>query len=117
MTSSRASANRATPSEPILYRPSEVAKQLGCSEWWIKEQARHRRIPFSWIGGRYSFTDEHVAAIIAIFEKRPAGQVVPANEMQVQEVSNRRGTAAAHVKLKARSPKRGSAARARQNAA
>ena len=34
---------------------------LRCSEWWIKEQARRRRIPFSWIGGSYLFTEDHEA--------------------------------------------------------
>ncbi len=44
---------------------------LPCSEWWIKEQARRRRIPYAWIGGSYLFTDEHVAAIVRLFEFSP----------------------------------------------
>jgi hypothetical protein len=44
---------------------------LRCSEWWIKEQARCRRIPFSWIGGSYLFTEAHVAEIVRLFEVRP----------------------------------------------
>ncbi|WP_433082730.1 helix-turn-helix domain-containing protein [Dactylosporangium sp. CA-052675] len=55
----------------VLHRPAEVAKILDCSEWWVKEQARRRRIPFAWIGGSYRFTDEHLAEIIRIFEVRP----------------------------------------------
>lgn len=58
---------KATP----YYRPAEVAAMLRCSEWWIKEQARRRRIPFSWIGGSYLFTEEHVAEIVKCFEVRP----------------------------------------------
>ena len=58
-------------SAPLLHRPAEVAKMLRCSEWWIKEQARKRRIPFSWIGGSYLFTDDHVAEIIRLFEEPP----------------------------------------------
>jgi excisionase family DNA binding protein len=54
-----------------LYSPAEVAEQLGCSEWWVKEQARRRRIPFAWIGGSYRFTHEHLDEIIRIFEVRP----------------------------------------------
>jgi len=54
-----------------LYRPAEVAKILGCSEWWVKEQARKRRIPYSWIGGTYRFTDDHVSQIIRVFEVQP----------------------------------------------
>lgn len=57
---------------PLLYRPAEVAKRLSCSEWWVKEQARNRRIPFSWIGGSYRFTEEHIAEIVRLFEQRPA---------------------------------------------
>ena len=39
------------------YRPADVARLLRCSQWWVKEQARHGRIPFSWIGGSYLFTE------------------------------------------------------------
>ena len=45
---------------------------LRCSEWWVKEQARRRRIPFCWIGGSYLFTEEHVAAIVRLFEVPPS---------------------------------------------
>jgi hypothetical protein len=58
---------------PIYYRPSEVASILRCSVWWVKEQARNRRIPFSWIGGSYLFTTEHIVEIVALFERRPDG--------------------------------------------
>jgi hypothetical protein len=54
-----------------FYRAAEVARMLRCSEWWIKEQARRRRIPFSWIGGSYLFTATHVAEIVRLFEVRP----------------------------------------------
>lgn len=56
---------------PVYLLPAEVAKMLRCSEWWIKEQARRRRIPFSWIGGGYRFTEDHVREIVRLFEKRP----------------------------------------------
>ena len=56
------------------YRPADVARLLRCSEWWVKEQARRRRIPFCWIGGSYLFTEEHVAAIVRLFEVRPTGE-------------------------------------------
>ena len=39
--------------------------------WWVKEQARRRRIPFCWIGGSYLFTEEHIAAILRLFEVQP----------------------------------------------
>jgi excisionase family DNA binding protein len=62
---------RAAKSNPDLYSPAEAAAALGCSEWWIKEQARNRRIPFAWIGGSYRFTSAHLVEIVAIFEVRP----------------------------------------------
>lgn len=35
------------PAVATYYRPAEVAAMLRCSVWWVKEQARRRRIPFS----------------------------------------------------------------------
>ncbi|TWP51461.1 helix-turn-helix domain-containing protein [Lentzea tibetensis] len=104
-------------SDSVLHRPRDVAKRLGCSEWWIKEQARNRRIPFSWIGGRYLFTDEHVSEIVAIFERRPVELVVPAAHhdqlAQAREVRVTNPT----TRLKARAPKRARNARAQSTAA
>ena len=60
-----------------FYRLAEVAAMLRCSEWWVKEQARRRRIPYSWIGGSYLFTEEHIAAIVRLFEIQP-GRPEPA---------------------------------------
>lgn len=65
-----------------LHRPADVARLLGCSEWWVKEQARQRRIPYAWIGGSYRFTDEHVADIVRRFEvvpitNTPTGPAIP----------------------------------------
>lgn len=62
---------RSGPAPLPLHRPADVARMLQCSEWWVKEQARKRRIPFSLIGGSYRFTDEHVAEVIRLFEQRP----------------------------------------------
>jgi hypothetical protein len=59
------------PTQPTLRTAAEVAVVLRCSEWWVKEQARRRRIPFCWIGGSYRFTDEHVTAIVRLFEVSP----------------------------------------------
>jgi hypothetical protein len=56
---------------PALYRPAEVAALLRCSEWWVKEQARRRRIPYIRAGGRYLFTAEHIAEIVRLCEVRP----------------------------------------------
>src|SRR5262245_66542463 len=64
------------------YRPAEVAVMLRCSEWWVKEQARRRRIPYSWIGGSYLFTDEHVTEIVRIFEVRPGDMLATSTSRQ-----------------------------------
>jgi hypothetical protein len=61
-----------------FYRPAEVAAMLRCSEWWVKEQARNRRIPYAWIGGSYLFTVEHVAEIVHRFEVLPVDEPVSA---------------------------------------
>ena len=100
------SARSHSPADRRLYRPAEVAKALHCSEWWIKEQARKRRIPFAWIGGSYRFTDDHVAEIIRVFEVRPAaggGSTAAASSVRKQRSPR---TAAAAVRLRARAPRR-----------
>ncbi|GAA2666232.1 helix-turn-helix domain-containing protein [Actinoplanes palleronii] len=55
-----------------FYRAADVAERLGCSHWWVKEQARNRRIPYCWIGGSCRFTEEHVAEIARLTEVQPA---------------------------------------------
>ena len=70
------------PALAAFYRPAEVAALLRCSEWWVREQARCRRIPYAWIGGSYLFTSEHIAEIVRCFEVQPvpgaeSGDVVP----------------------------------------
>lgn len=90
-----------------LYRPAEVAKVLRCSEWWVKEQARNGRIPFSWIGGSYRFTDGHVAEIIRLFERRPANSepVTDRSTEPKPQPKRPKGTEPT-VMLKARTPRR-----------
>ncbi|WP_327681891.1 helix-turn-helix domain-containing protein [Streptomyces sp. NBC_00467] len=56
---------------PRLHSAADVAHALGCSEWWVKEQARRGRIPFTKPGGSYRFTVEHFMEIMRIFESRP----------------------------------------------
>jgi len=89
-----------------FYRPADVARMLRCSEWWVKEQARRRRIPFSWIGGSYLFTGEHVAEIVRLFEVRP---LAPADAVRPATPVVRRSHAAeieSPVLLRARTPRR-----------
>jgi hypothetical protein len=92
-----------------FYRAAEVARMLRCSEWWVKEQARRRRIPFSWIGGSYLFTDEHVAAIVRLFEVQPVEAATTATATgRARRSDGNAGTAA--VTLVARVPRRARAA-------
>jgi hypothetical protein len=58
-------------SDEQLHTAAEAATFLRCSEWWVKEQARQQRIPYTWIGGSYRFSDTHLAEIVKIFEVLP----------------------------------------------
>lgn len=90
---------------PPSYSAAEVAASLGCSEWWVKEQARRRRIPFLRSGGGYRFTGDHVREIFHILEERPSlatvveGDELPRGRTKVQPVGP-------VVSLRARSPRR-----------
>ncbi len=88
-----------------LLSPAEVADALRCSEWWVKEQARRRRIPYAWIGGSYRFTPEHVAEIIKSSEVRPieVAPPPPAPRAPARRVRSSLDTAS---RLTARRPKR-----------
>lgn len=89
-----------------LWTPAEVAERLRCSQWWVKEQARRRRIPFCWIGGSYRFTEEHVAVIVRLFEvqpEEPSPRVVSVvHSVQAAVTSDRD----APGRLRARAPRR-----------
>jgi hypothetical protein len=76
---------------------------LRCSEWWVKEQARKRRIPFAWIGGSYRFTDDHVAEIVSLFEVRPAALGPDAGPARRRDARPARESTA---RLTARRPRR-----------
>src|SRR3954447_9263082 len=93
-----------------FYRAAEVARMLRCSEWWVKEQARRRRVPFCWIGGSYLFTQEHIAAIVRLFEVQPVEAVTSARSGGSARRSEGSPGAAA-VTLVARVPRRARAAR------
>jgi hypothetical protein len=56
---------------PRLYCPEEIAAALRCSEWWVKEQARRRRIPFVRVAGAYRFTAVHYQEIVRLREEQP----------------------------------------------
>jgi hypothetical protein len=89
-----------------FYRAAEVAAMLRCSEWWIKEQARHHRIPYSWIGGSYLFTATHVTEIVRLFEVEPVesvGSMPPTGRVRRAAPEPNSGTA---IRLVARVPRR-----------
>ncbi|MGW1758463.1 helix-turn-helix domain-containing protein [Streptomyces mirabilis] len=91
---------------PPTYSPAEIAEALDCSEWWVKEQARRRRIPFIRSGSGYRFTRSHVEEIFHILEERPDQVNAPA----IPATSTRRRTVvpfdAPAVQLRARRPRR-----------
>ncbi|WP_132125400.1 helix-turn-helix domain-containing protein [Actinocrispum wychmicini] len=101
-------AAASSPDDPVYYRPSEVASILRCSEWWVKEQARKRRIPFSWIGGSYLFTADHIVEIVALFERRPADEsaTTTTNRTRSAEGLTKSTTDKPIVQLVARVPRR-----------
>jgi excisionase family DNA binding protein len=117
MADRNAAARREPPGPaPQLLTPREVAKALKCSEWWVKEQARRRRIPFTWIGGSYRFTVEHLEEIVRVFEHHPTpapGQEAPAERHTRRSRSTGplrvlSAAAPASHRLKARPPRRAS---------
>jgi hypothetical protein len=99
-------ARRQLPRGECLHSPLEVARVLQCSEWWVKEQARKRRIPFAWIGGSYRFTAEHVNEIIRLCEVRP-GDGAP--QVPALAAADRRDSVSASessARLRERAPRR-----------
>jgi hypothetical protein len=89
-----------------LYTAAEVASALRCSAWWVKDQARRRRIPHCWVAGSYRFTDEHLAEIRRLLERRPT---VPATPVKPERAMRRPPVASevdAPVGLSARAPRR-----------
>ncbi|MCX4787661.1 DNA-binding protein [Streptomyces sp. NBC_01221] len=96
---------------PHLYRAAAVAEALGCSEWWVKEQARRGRISFIRTGGGYRFTAEHYAEILRVFEERPARGQTSAPERAPAPRSRRtQAVPVAATRLQAKRPRRASRA-------
>jgi hypothetical protein len=95
-----------TPAPSAFHRPADVARMLRCSEWWVKEQARRRHIPYCWIGGSYLFTDEHVAEIVRLFEVRPTDATASAPVMTGTGRQPAAEEAEPVIRLTARRPRR-----------
>ena len=67
--------------EYVTLTPEEVAKTLGMSTWWVREQARRGRIPHLRLAkGRIRLLPEHVDALVALVtvEGRAADDAPPA---------------------------------------
>ncbi|QEU92853.1 DNA-binding protein [Streptomyces kanamyceticus] len=90
---------------PTSYSAGEVAASLGCSEWWVKEQARRRRIPFLRSGGGYRFTSDHVQEIFHLLEERPSQASAVEGSSPPRRCANTQPTKSV-TSLRARSPRR-----------
>lgn len=91
---------------PQLHSAADVAQALGCSEWWVKEQARRRRIPFIRSGGGYRFTRQHVDEIFALLEERPSAPTVHDRRDTTVRRRTPSPTETPVVPLRARPPRR-----------
>jgi hypothetical protein len=54
-----------------VYTTGETAAILKVTESWLQDKACKEEIPCTMLGGAYHFTNEHIADIIRIFERRP----------------------------------------------
>lgn len=90
---------------PLSYSAADVAASLGCSEWWVKEQVRRRRIPFMRSGGGYRFTGDHVREIFHILEERPSAATPADRDTKPQKRATTQPIGPV-VSLRARSPRR-----------
>ncbi|HEV2780383.1 MAG TPA: hypothetical protein VGX25_13420 [Actinophytocola sp.] len=96
---------------PQLHTPDAIATALGVSGWWVREQARQRRIPFTKVGGAYRFTDQHLSDIIRIFEHQPDPGGTPAMGTTAGRRRTPPSDSGPHVQLRARKPQRPRTAR------
>lgn len=75
-STSQSGAN-ARPGVPKLHTTGEAAEILRVRQSWLERQAAARRVPFTMLGGSYRFTDDHLEAIIRLFEKVPGTEAPP----------------------------------------
>ncbi|GHE36740.1 hypothetical protein GCM10018785_03000 [Streptomyces longispororuber] len=91
---------------PPTYSPAQIAEALDCSEWWVKEQARRRRIPFIRSGSGYRFTKSHVEEIFHILEERPDHVNVSEEQGTLPRRRSQARSGVPVVHLRARRPRR-----------
>ena len=56
--------------EPLVLTPAQAAVRIGIhivTEYWLKINARHRKIPCTRIGRSIGFSEENIRAIVAQF--------------------------------------------------
>ena len=63
-----------------IHTLDEAAAILRVKPSWLERQAAARKIPFTMLGGSYRFTADHLAAIVALHENRPASQSPSSSE-------------------------------------
>jgi excisionase family DNA binding protein len=62
---------------PVVHTKTEAAALLRVTESWLERRAAARKIPFTMLGGAYCFTDDHLAEIVRMNEKRPTDFSAP----------------------------------------
>jgi excisionase family DNA binding protein len=70
---------------PTIHTLDEAAAILRVKRHWLERQAAARKIPFTMLGGSYRFTSEHLTAIVALHENRPASVTSIATEHRPQK--------------------------------
>jgi len=98
--------NRTAAGLVRLYTAKEAADSLRVSEYWVKERARRREIPFTLVGGAYRFTEAHLDEIVEIFEQRPESTRGQTSATPRRRAQPRSQPADAVTPLRARQPRR-----------
>ncbi|WP_017585510.1 hypothetical protein [Nocardiopsis ganjiahuensis] len=62
---------------PAIYRVQDAAKALDVTVAWMERKAKARAIPVRIIGGRYAWTEDDLAQIVAASLQEPAAPTAP----------------------------------------
>lgn len=103
----RMTARDGSAALPVLFTPEEIAKQLGRSGWWVREQCRRDRFPHTRAGGAIRFTRQQFEELLQILERRP--DVVPTSGRTAPRRSSKKPFARDHApssQLRARPPRK-----------
>jgi hypothetical protein len=75
----------------LVYSPAEVARMIGTSEWWVREQMRRRRVPHLRLGARhYALRAEDIPALLEVFavDAEPEPVETPDVGEKLQQISD-----------------------------